>query len=72
MRFIGDIKFKRKKRLEAKNKPKPKYTPPNRTPEQRAEIDREMKRLYKEYHVTVFEKIKRVIEEIQINRRADK
>ena len=72
MRFIGDIKFKRKKRLEAKNKPKPKYTPPNRTPEQQAEIDREMKRLYKEYHVTVFEKIKRVIEEIQINRRADK
>ncbi len=71
MRFIGDIKFKRKKRLEAKNKPKPKYTPPNRTPEQQREIDIEMKRLYKEYHVTVIEKIRRVIEEIQINRRSD-
>ncbi len=72
MRFIGDVKFKRKKRLEAKNKPKPKYTPPNRTPEQQREIDKEMKRLYKEYHVTPLMKIKRAIEEYQINRRMEK
>lgn len=72
MRFIGDMKFKRKKRLEAKNKPKPKYTPPKRTAEEQAAIDKEMKRLYKEYHVTVFMKIKRYFEELELERRMDK
>ena len=72
MRFIGDIKFKRKKRLEAKNKPKPKYTPPKRTAEEQAAINKEMKRLYKEYHVTPVMKIKRAIEEAKLNRRMNK
>ena len=61
-RFIGDVKFKLKKRKADKNKPKPQYTPPVRTPEEQLAIDKEMKRLYKEYHVNVFERISRAIE----------
>ena len=72
MRFIGDMKFKRKKRLEAKNKPRPKYTPPKRTAEEQAAINKEMKRLYKEYHVTPIMKIKRAIEEANLNRRMNR
>ena len=60
-RDIADIKWKRKKRLEAKNKPKPVYNPPKRTEEEQAEIDRYMKQLYKEYHVSVIERIRRKI-----------
>ncbi|MBR1423241.1 MAG: DUF2357 domain-containing protein [Ruminococcus sp.] len=62
MRWIGDIKFKRKKKKQRKSQPLPKYTPPNRTPEQQLEIDNEMKRLYKEYHVSFAEKIRRHFE----------
>ena len=68
MRFIGDVKFKRKKRLEQKGKPRPAYTPPVRTPEEQQAIDREMKRLYKEYHVSLPEKIIRAWE----NRKTEK
>lgn len=59
LRYLDDQKFKRKRRKEARGKPKPVYNPPVRTPEQEAEIRREMKRLYREYHVTVFERIHR-------------
>ena len=60
-RDIADIKFKRKKRKEAKNKPKPQYTPPKRTAAEQAAIDKQMKALYKEYHVGVIETIRRAI-----------
>ena len=60
-RDIADIKWKRKKKLEAKNKPKPVYTPPKRTEEEQAEIDRYMKHLYKEYRVSLIEQIRRWI-----------
>ena len=50
-RAIEDHKFKKRKRQQAKGKPKPVYNPPQRTAEQQREIDLEMKRLYREYHV---------------------
>ena len=62
-RYLEDRKFKKKRKLAAKNKPKPTYTPPNRTPEQQREIDLEMKRLYREYHVSIIEKIRRARKE---------
>lgn len=69
MRKIGDIKFKRKKKKELKNKPRPPYKPPVRTPEQQREIDMEMKRLYKEYHVTYAERFRRWLEEFKFKHR---
>ena len=66
LRWIDDQKFKKKKRLEAKNKPKPVYTPPKRTPEQEEEHRLEMRRLYREYHVSVIERFRRWNEEQQI------
>ncbi|WP_303789668.1 signal peptidase I [Ruminococcus flavefaciens] len=62
MRFIGDMKFKRKKRIADRNKPKPAYTPPVRTPEEQKAIDTEMRRLYREYHVSVPKKLVRAVE----------
>ena len=59
MRKIGDIKFKRKKRREAKGRPKPVYKPPVRTKEEQLAIDRQMKQLYKTYHVSRMERIRR-------------
>jgi len=67
MRKLADRKFKKRKRLEMKGKPKPVYTPPERTPEEQKAIDTEMKRLYKEYHVSIFEKLRRHIEESRRN-----
>lgn len=61
-RFIADIRFKRKKAKEMKNKPRPAYTPPVRTPEEQKAIDMEMKRLYKEYRVSLVKKIRRAVE----------
>ncbi len=58
-RLISDWKFKRKKRRADKSKPRPAYTPPVRTPEETAAIEAEMKRLYKEYHVGIIEKLAR-------------
>lgn len=58
-RDIADIKFRRKKRQEAKNKPKPQYTPPKRTEAEQAAINKQMKALYKEYHVGIIESIRR-------------
>ncbi len=72
MRSIDDYKFKKKKRKQLKNKPKPAYKPPVRTPEQQLEIDNEMKRLYREYHVSIAEKISRKMDEMSIQRREAK
>ncbi len=72
IRSIDDYKFKKKKRKQLKNKPKPVYTPPNRTPEQQLEINNEMKRLYREYHVTIREKLTRRMDEMNIRRREAK
>lgn len=58
-RRLADRKFKRKRRLEDKKRPKPVYKPPSRTPEQQREIEQYMKKLYKEYHVTFAEKLRR-------------
>ena len=60
-RYIADVKFKRKKRKEAKQNPRPPvpYTPPKRTAEERAAITRQMKALYKEYHVGPVERLRR-------------
>ncbi len=58
-RDIADIKFKLKKRKEAKNKPKPAYTPPKRTAEETAAINKQMKELYKKYRVSLRERIRR-------------
>ena len=58
-RDIADIKFKRKKRKAAKNKPKPVYNPPKRTAEEQAALDRQMKELYKKYRVGPIEALKR-------------
>ncbi len=58
-RYLEDRKFKKKRKQQAKSRPKPTYTPPNRTPEQQREIELEMKRLYREYHVSKFEKLRR-------------
>ena len=60
-RDIADIKFRRKKKKEMKNKPKPVYVPPKRTAEEQADINRQMKILYKEYRVGFFESIRRQI-----------
>ena len=58
-RFFEDQKFKRKRKKAAKNKPKPVWNPPNRTAEETKAIQVQMKKLYKEYHVSVRERIKR-------------
>ncbi len=63
-RDIADIKFKRKKRQEAKSRPKPAYVPPKRTEEEQAEINRQMKALYKEYRVGPIETIRRMIKSL--------
>ena len=54
-RDIDDIKFKRKKKKAAKNRPKPVYNPPKRTAEEQAAIDKQMKALYKKYRVSPIE-----------------
>lgn len=69
MRFISDMKFKRKRRKADKNRPRPPYTPPVRTPEEQAAIDKEMKRLYREYHVSVIHKVIRAVKTRRLERR---
>ncbi len=68
MRLISDIRFKRKRRKAQKNKPRPQYTPPKRTQEEQLAIDKEMRRLYREYHVGSIEKLRRALQ----TRRLDK
>ena len=64
VRFFKDQKFKRKRRKEAKNKPKPVWNPPVRTEEETRAIELEMRALYKEYHVSVRERMRRKIREL--------
>ena len=71
LRWIDDQKFKRKKRLEAKNKPKPVYNPPQRTPLEEAKIQMEMQRLYHEYHVSMIERTRRWWDEQMMQMRED-
>ena len=59
LRFLDDQKFKRKRRKDAKGKPKPVYKPPVRTPEQEQELMREMKQLYRAYYVSPIERSRR-------------
>ena len=63
LRYLDDAKYKRKKKKEDKSKPKTPYVPPQRTPEEEAEIRNEMKRYYREYHVGRIERIRRWWEE---------
>jgi len=63
-RFIQDQKFKRKRRKAAKNKPKPVWNPPVRTEEETRAIQMEMRALYKEYHVSVRERMRRTIKKL--------
>ena len=58
-RFFEDMKFKRKRKKAAKNKPKPTFIPPLRSAEETKAIEVRMKALYKEYHVSLRERIKR-------------
>ena len=72
LRWIDDQKFKRKKKLEAKNKPKPVYNPPQRTPLEEAKLKMEMERLYREYHVSLIERGRRWWDEQMTQMREDK
>lgn len=64
VRFIQDQKFKRKRRKAAKKKPKPVWNPPVRTEEETRAIEMEMRALYKEYHVSVREKMRRTMKKL--------
>ena len=68
-RSIDDYKFRKKREKERKGKPRPAYTPPKRTREEELHIQKQMKRLYREYHVGIFERIHRSWKEFQRNRR---
>lgn len=52
-----------RKRLERKNRPPRPYIPPQRTAEEQKAIDTEMKRLYKEYHVSAVGRMARHLKE---------
>lgn len=56
-------KFKRRRREELKNKPRPEYHPIERTPEEQKEYDRQIKLLYKEYHIGKLARAVRSIKE---------
>ena len=62
-RRIKNRQFKKRKRLERKNRPPRPYIPPQRTAEEQKAIDREMKRLYKEYHVSAVGRMARHLKE---------
>ena len=68
-RNIEDYKFRKKREKERKGKPRPAYVPPTRTHEEELHIQKQMKRLYREYHVSVFEKIRRAWKEFRRNQR---
>ena len=58
MRGIQDIKFKRKRRKQNRNKPIKPYTT-TLTPEQQKAVQKEMRALYKRYHVSLSERTRR-------------
>ena len=62
-RRIKNRQFKKRKRLERKNRPPSPYIPPQRTAEEQKAIDTEMKRLYKEYHVSAAGRMARHLKE---------
>lgn len=62
-RRIKNRQFKKRKRLERKNIPPRPYIPPQRTAEEQKAIDTEMKRLYKEYHVSAVGRMARHLKE---------
>lgn len=62
-RRIKNRQFKKRKRLERKNRPPRPYIPPQRTAEEQKAINTEMKRLYKEYHVSAFGRMARHLKE---------
>lgn len=62
-RHIKNRQFKKRKRLEQKNRPPRPYIPPQRTAEEQKAIDTEMKRLYKEYHVSAVGRMARHLKE---------
>lgn len=62
-RRIKNRQFKKRKRLERKNRPPRPYIPPQRTAEEQKAIDTEMKRLYKEYHVSAVGRMARHLKE---------
>lgn len=62
-RHIKNRQFKKRKRLERKNRPPRPYIPPQRTAEEQKAIDAEMKRLYKEYHVSAVGRMARHLKE---------
>lgn len=62
-RRIKNGQFKKRKRLERKNRPPRPYIPPQRTAEEQKAIDTEMKRLYKEYHVSAVGRMARHLKE---------
>ena len=68
-RSIEDYKFRKKREKERKGTPRPAYVPPNRTHEEELRIQKQMKRLYREYHVSLFEKIRRAWDEFRRNQR---
>ena len=63
-RYFKDQKFKRKRAKEAKNKPKPKWTPPVRTAEEQRAINAQMRALYRTYRVTPIMWISRKYKEL--------
>jgi len=58
-RFFEDQKFKRKRKKAAKNKPRPTFTPPKRTEEEKRALEMQMKNLYRTYHVGLGERMRR-------------
>ncbi|MBP0967474.1 MAG: DUF2357 domain-containing protein, partial [Oscillospiraceae bacterium] len=66
MRAVDDIKFRRKKEKARRSQPRPTYTPPNRTPEEALAHQREMRAMYKKYHVSLAEKLRRKLNDWQI------
>ena len=67
------MKFKRKKAKEQRGKPRPKYTPPQRTPEQEQEIHEKAVKLRKmtdQQLVQAFENAKRGIDVFDNNNKS--
>ena len=58
LRKIQDRKFQRKRKKERRNQPRPPYHS-RLTPEQQLEVQKQMRALYKEYHVSIWEHFRR-------------